>query len=470
MIHLLLIPILLVATPPSAPPKLSKSDGNRTHFIEVQGNGNTSEEALKDAFRAAVRQAVGVYVDEDTCVENDEVIKDQVLTHSKGCIESYEKVSEKSERDVICVTIRAVVKTDEVTNYLRKASIEITNLPGDQFWAKVSSQRREDVEAEALLRKTLDGLPEKFLKAEVIGKPKIDHDENITRLAVTVRVAVDGTAYQIYSKELQGVLEQIAKRNSKIRPVTVFQTQPNSQPPSTSTSWEKLALTILGVDQSSTNKYPPSQKGKKSPSLKDVKKSHSPQSGKKPATQPKYSLEDDVGEDIVVAVNTQVTKSGEQLRWKCYVLDKRLRPLLADVASRVVTCRVMLLDSSEKEVAAADANQVNIDSRTKTKTKTKAKMFSVTPVVALSGHSARSLQNSSNALPGEIKIVLVSQVFFCNSSSSFHFAQLPEIMYNCVFDLGDAELKTVENIRSKLSSSQVLGKRHHPVGNGSGMF
>ena len=42
------------------------SDRKRSRFIEAEGSGDTSEEALKDAFRAAVRKAVGAYVDEDT--------------------------------------------------------------------------------------------------------------------------------------------------------------------------------------------------------------------------------------------------------------------------------------------------------------------------------------------------------------------------------------------------------------------
>ena len=123
------------------------SDRKGSHFIEAEGSGTTSEEALKDAFRAAVRKVVGAYVDEDTFVENDEVIKDQVLTHSRGCIESYEQLSEKAEDGVTHVTIRAVVKPDEVVSCLRKANVAMTDLSGEQFWAKVTSQRQEERDA-----------------------------------------------------------------------------------------------------------------------------------------------------------------------------------------------------------------------------------------------------------------------------------------------------------------------------------
>ena len=168
------------------------------------------------------KQAVGAYVDEDTRVENDEVIKDQVLTHSRGCIDSYEKLSEKSEDGVTHVTIRAVVKPDEVVSCLRKANVAMTDLSGEQFWAKVTSQRQEEKDAESLLRKALDGFPENCLKAEPIGEPRQDHNETVTRLGITVRIAVDPQAYQTFSRELQRVLDQIAKRKHEQETATTF--------------------------------------------------------------------------------------------------------------------------------------------------------------------------------------------------------------------------------------------------------
>ena len=147
------------------------SERKESRFIEAEGSGETSEEALKDAFRGAVRSAVGAFVDEDTQVENDEVITDQVLTHSRGCIESYEKLSETSEDGVTHVTIRAVVKPDEVVSCLRKANVGMTDLSGEQFWANMTSKRQEEKDAKALLRKALEGFPENCLKAEPIGEP-----------------------------------------------------------------------------------------------------------------------------------------------------------------------------------------------------------------------------------------------------------------------------------------------------------
>ena len=55
MTYFLLVPILLLAAPASAPDNPLPSDGTKPNFIEAEGSGATSEEALKDAFRAVCK-------------------------------------------------------------------------------------------------------------------------------------------------------------------------------------------------------------------------------------------------------------------------------------------------------------------------------------------------------------------------------------------------------------------------------
>ena len=60
--------------------------------VMAEGTGTTPDEALKDAFRNAVRQVVGAVVDAETMVKNDELIDDKVLTYSDGFIKTYQEV------------------------------------------------------------------------------------------------------------------------------------------------------------------------------------------------------------------------------------------------------------------------------------------------------------------------------------------------------------------------------------------
>ena len=72
--------------------------------------GRTPKEALKDAFRQAVQQVVGVAVDAETQVKNDEVIADKVLTYSDGLITKYEEVSKTERKGLVRIKIKATVE------------------------------------------------------------------------------------------------------------------------------------------------------------------------------------------------------------------------------------------------------------------------------------------------------------------------------------------------------------------------
>ena len=61
------------------------------------------EEALKDAFRNAVEQAAGVYVESRTDAEGDEVLSDKILTKAKGYIHKWSEVSKGRAGDGIYV-------------------------------------------------------------------------------------------------------------------------------------------------------------------------------------------------------------------------------------------------------------------------------------------------------------------------------------------------------------------------------
>ena len=78
--------------------------------VKGKGVGTSQESALKDAYRSAVEAAVGLYVDAEQMMKNDEVIKDQILTQSNAYIEKCE-IKGRSEREgLIEIVIWAQVR------------------------------------------------------------------------------------------------------------------------------------------------------------------------------------------------------------------------------------------------------------------------------------------------------------------------------------------------------------------------
>ena len=92
---------------------MSLCDDNDVKIVKVRGRGigTNKMEALKDAYRDAVEQAVGLYVDAEQMVKNEDLVKDQILTHSNAFIEKYKiEKEDRSEDGLITVTILADVR------------------------------------------------------------------------------------------------------------------------------------------------------------------------------------------------------------------------------------------------------------------------------------------------------------------------------------------------------------------------
>lgn len=83
--------------------------GQGSTEVEVKGIGVNRSDALQDAMRNAVGEAIGVALVSETRVENFMVIQDAINTRSQGYIESYTVVRETPMRDNFEIVIRARV-------------------------------------------------------------------------------------------------------------------------------------------------------------------------------------------------------------------------------------------------------------------------------------------------------------------------------------------------------------------------
>jgi hypothetical protein len=88
----------------------------REETVEARGTAEFSgradlarERAISEAFRQAVRQALGVMVESESLVRNQILVTDQVLSHSSGFIKKYSIYSENQNDGIYTVDIRAVV-------------------------------------------------------------------------------------------------------------------------------------------------------------------------------------------------------------------------------------------------------------------------------------------------------------------------------------------------------------------------
>lgn len=89
-----------------------------TVSVVARGVGSTKVEALKDAYRDAIERAVGLYIDSEQQVKNNEILHAQVLTQSNAYIERSEILSEEPKDGLVQVRIVAHVKKMALTKRL----------------------------------------------------------------------------------------------------------------------------------------------------------------------------------------------------------------------------------------------------------------------------------------------------------------------------------------------------------------
>ena len=128
--------------------------------VSVKGKGVGTDEtaALQEAYRDAIETAVGLYVDAEQMVKNDEVIKDQILTQSNAYIEKYDMISKNEKDGLVSIKIISKVRKQALTKRIEGVMpAKVMNI-GDQLsslHAQATTQKMRGKDAAAILAKEL---------------------------------------------------------------------------------------------------------------------------------------------------------------------------------------------------------------------------------------------------------------------------------------------------------------------------
>ena len=195
---------------------------NDVEIVKVRGRGigTTKMEALKDAYRDAVEQAVGLYVDAEQMVENEDLVKDQILTQSNAYIEKYKIAKEgKSENGLIAVTILANVRKRALTRKIRGTmpsnKIDLSGISKD-IHAQIVTDFKRKADTMVILKNELGNLsPVKQLMKVSLGSIKpivepVPEDAGLVRLWYPIKVEVDRTKYyKDFVPRISRIIDQI---------------------------------------------------------------------------------------------------------------------------------------------------------------------------------------------------------------------------------------------------------------------
>lgn len=102
------------------------------------------DKAIQAALRAAVEQACGTLVAAETQVRNSQLVSDRILTKASGYVSGYDVVSEKEEKGVVSVTVKAKVGTDKLADDLAAIGLTLARKGMPRIAVLVSEQAIDD--------------------------------------------------------------------------------------------------------------------------------------------------------------------------------------------------------------------------------------------------------------------------------------------------------------------------------------
>lgn len=96
--------------------------------------------AIEDAQKRAVEQAIGIFIDSQTQVENFQLISDNILSQVKGYVKKYTLIDERTDADILRVKINAEVSLGKLSDELSAIGILMARMHKPRTMVLIAEQ------------------------------------------------------------------------------------------------------------------------------------------------------------------------------------------------------------------------------------------------------------------------------------------------------------------------------------------
>jgi hypothetical protein len=197
--------------------KPSAEEGGQVLEVVATGMATDADGATQAAFSQAIEQAVGVLVDAETIVKNDEIVRDQVLTFSKGFIQKFDVIWQGKKDGLYMARIRAQVSVSKLTDKLHDGKITTREVPGELLARQFKFDYKNEDQAGKMFQKILGDFDmTKIVKVEIVGKPETTRDGNSATIHIKVRLSPDQEQWNKIAKDLRLVLSKASTKRAAI--------------------------------------------------------------------------------------------------------------------------------------------------------------------------------------------------------------------------------------------------------------
>ena len=221
-----------------------------TISVVVSGVGRDANAALRNAYRAAVEQAVGSMVDADTLVRNDTVVSEQILSFSAGFVQTYRLLGKPTVIDggLVSLRIAAEVKRNVLDEGLRRVGVIRAQVDGGSLLAEAQTKMDSLDDAIGMLESLMEKLQTDVVTISLDGRP--GYDVANKKVVFNIKHQIDTRKYELFINQFETLLKNIGAKQSGVMelPIIVRELQtPSTWPMTTITDVQKNNLRYTSV-------------------------------------------------------------------------------------------------------------------------------------------------------------------------------------------------------------------------------
>ena len=186
-------------------------------LVEGEGVGASRDEALRLAWKDAVRKALGMVVDAAT-VRKGEELQESITLLSRGYIERYEILREEERKGLFTIALRAWIRRDTLLGGLLSDRPGEYSLDGKSLYASAFSREKQIREAREILSEWITSFAYgNYLKASV-SDPFFFHEKGEISLKVTLTFDT-ARYYRDFAGEMARILDYVALEKGREFPM-----------------------------------------------------------------------------------------------------------------------------------------------------------------------------------------------------------------------------------------------------------
>ena len=190
---------------------------NKVYYIEVAGDGATTEQARQNGFRLAVEQAIGSLVSSEAEVQNGRLIRDEIINYSAGYVDRFDIVKTEPTSRGSRVTMKVWVKRSALANRLLNESKQSAEVDGATASVSFQTAVYERQSGDRLLASVLKDFPQRAFEIQ-IGKSRVTFTGN-RQAKLEIPIVVEFSKH--YLDSLWAALEATQNTNGGTTEITL---------------------------------------------------------------------------------------------------------------------------------------------------------------------------------------------------------------------------------------------------------